>query len=158
VRHPVGADHQRVLAALDRWRTGPVAAGGAQPHRVFFEHFADTSYVVDNADGALLAFLIGFLSQSQPETAYIHLVSVDPSLRRLGVACALYARFREAVAQRGARRVQCITSPGNLGSVAFHTAIGFRIEPSDIVVDGVAVQPDYGGPGIDRILFTQHLD
>ena len=57
-----------------------------------------------------------------------------------------------------ARAVQAITSPSNVTSRAFHQAMGFELDPSETVVDGVPVQRDYDGPGIDRVTFTLRLE
>ena len=162
VRHPAPADHARVLACQERWWGGLGGAAGAQQRafllpRLFFQHFADTSYLVEDGDGTLRAFLIGFVSQSRPGEAYVHFAGVDPELRRRGVAQALYARFFREVAARGARAVHCVTSPANTTSQAFHTGIGFTIDASDRVLDGVPVQRDYDGPGVDRVTFTRVL-
>src|SRR6201999_2157021 len=97
--------------------------------RLFFQHFADTSMLLEDADGALRAFLVGFVSQSQPGVAYVHFAGVDPALRRLGVARRLLERFFAEVAPRGATAVRCVTSPANRASQAFHTRIGFEIDP-----------------------------
>jgi ribosomal protein S18 acetylase RimI-like enzyme len=163
VRHPTAADHAGVLVAQERWWGGLGGAAGAQQRafllpRLFFQHFADTSYLAEDDAGTLRAFLIGFVSQSRPEEAYVHFAGVDPALRRRGVAQALYTRFFREVAGRGARVVRCITSPANTTSQAFHTSIGFTIDASDRVLDGVPVQPDYDGPGVDRVTFTRMLD
>ncbi len=53
--------------------------------RLFFVHFEGTSYVVDDGDGQLAAFLIGFLSQTDPAEAYIHFVGVSPEHRGGGL-------------------------------------------------------------------------
>ena len=81
-----------------------------------------------------------------------------PDLRRNRVAASLYRRFIEEARAAGARRVQSCTSPANTTSQAFHTGMGFEIDPSETVRDGVAVQPDYDGPGIDRVSFTLSLE
>jgi len=151
-----------VLAVLDDWWAGFQGDDGARQRvlmlpRLFFQHFTDTSYLVERDDGRLMGFLIGFVSQSQPDVAYIHCVGIDPTLRRAGVASALYGRFFADVTARGARSVGCITSPGNSVSLAFHTRLGFGIEPSRAIVDGVAVQRDYDGPGLDRVAFVRSL-
>jgi len=105
-----------------------------------------------------MAFLVGFLSQSQSGVAYIHFVGVDPSVRRQGVGKALYRRFFAEAFRRGARRVKCITSPGNTTSLGFHLGLGFELEPGDTTIDsGVWVHRDYDGPGLDRIVFTRQL-
>ena len=161
-RRPTGADHARVLLAQETWWGGLGGEAGAQQRafllpRLFFQHFADTSTLLEGADGDLRAFLIGFVSQSQPAVAYIHFVGVDPGLRRQGVARWLYERFFAEVAARGARRVRCVTSPSNRTSQAFHTGIGFEIDPGE-TIEGVEVQRDYDGPGVDRVTFTRRLD
>ncbi|EIV92078.1 GNAT family N-acetyltransferase [Frankia sp. QA3] len=162
VRHPNSDDQQRVLAVMDAWWMGSPGDAGSLRRllllpRLFFQHFTASSYLVEHEDGRLAAFLIGFLSQSHPEVAYIHVVGVDPSLRRRGVGAGLYHRFFQLAATRGCSRVQCITSPGNAASTAFHTGIGFQIEPGDLVINGVAVQRDHEGPGLHRVAFTRTL-
>jgi ribosomal protein S18 acetylase RimI-like enzyme len=162
VRHPLGADHARVLLAQEDWWGGLGGAAGTLQRafllpRLFFQHFADSSYLVEDASGELAAFLIGFVSQSQPELAYVHFAGVAPAWRRSGVASALYERFFADVAGRGARAVKCITSPGNTASQAFHTGIGFEIDDSETLRDGVPVQVDYDGPGVDRVTFTRRI-
>ena len=161
-RHPTAEDHGRVLAVLDQWWGDLGGAAGSRQRalllpRLFFQHFTDSSYLVERSDGELVAFLVGFLSQAQPEVAYVHFVGVDPALHRAGVARGLYIRFFEQMAARGARHVRCITSPGNSASLAFHARLGFAIDPSQTLVGGVAVQRDYDGPGLDRIAFTRSL-
>ena len=42
-------------------------------------------------------------------------------------------------------------------SIAFHQAVGFQIEPGPTRQDGISVQPDYDGPGLDRVSFVRHL-
>ena len=162
-RHPVPDDHGRVVAVLDSWWGGLGGPGGARQRalllsRLFFEHFSDSSWVVEDADGDLRAFLVGFLSSARPEDGYVHFVGVDPALHRQGVAGALYHRFAEHVAQRGARRLSCLTSPANTTSVRFHRGLGFDLVPGDDVVDGVPVHRDHDGPGLHRVLFTLPLD
>jgi lysophospholipase L1-like esterase/predicted GNAT superfamily acetyltransferase len=162
LRHPDAEDHRRVLAVLDLWWGGLGGDAGSMQRslllpRLFFQHFTDSSYLVERDNGQLVAFLVGFVSQSDPEVAYIHFVGVDPSLRRSGLARWLYRRFFELAAARGCSRVRCITSPGNVTSRAFHTALGFQVDPGDSVIDGVAAQRDYDGPGLDRVAFTRTL-
>ena len=161
-RHPGPDDHGRVLAVLDTWWGGLGGPDGARQRalllpRLFFEHFADTSRVVEDAAGVLRGFLVGFRSSAQPDVGYVHVVGVDPALRRQGVAGVLYRRFAEDVAPRGARRLACLTSPGNTTSLRFHRGLGFSVVPGDDVVDGVPVHRDHDGPGLHRVLFTLPL-
>jgi predicted GNAT superfamily acetyltransferase len=163
VRHPTVADHPRLQAALDAWwgdlggEAGRLERSLLLP-RLYLQHFTDTSFILERPDGSIGAFLVGFRSQSRPDVAYIHFVGVAPDLRRRHVAASLYERFIEQARRAGARRVQSCTSPSNATSRAFHTGMGFAIDESETVVDGVPVQRDYDGPGVDRVTFTLRLD
>jgi ribosomal protein S18 acetylase RimI-like enzyme len=124
--------------------------------RLFFTHFRNTSFVVEE-EGQIVAFLVGFLSQTHPGEAYIHFVGVHPDYRQKGLGRHLYDRFFETVKQSGVHTVRCITSPVNKGSIAYHTKMGFLMEPGDVVEEGVPVHKDYDGPGRDRVLFVKKL-
>ncbi|WP_198961505.1 GNAT family N-acetyltransferase [Pseudonocardia sp. MH-G8] len=125
--------------------------------RLFLQHFARTSSVVEDASG-IRAFLVGFHSADVADEAYIHFVGVDPRLRGTGTARDLYGRFFAQAAEAGRRTVRAITSPANTGSIAFHRALGFEFVPGDREVDGVPVHGDYDGPGQDRVCFRRLLD
>ena len=117
--------------------------------RLFFVHFRPTSFVVEQ-DGRLVAFLVGFVSQTDPAQAYVHFVGVDPLVRGLGAGRQLYDRFVAAAREHGCTVVRAVTSPVNTGSIAFHTALGFEVED--------AGGADYDGPGEDRVRFVLRLD
>jgi ribosomal protein S18 acetylase RimI-like enzyme len=116
--------------------------------KLFFIHFEGTSFVAEDADGDLLGFVCGFLSQTSGEEAYIHFVGVTPEDRGEGLGRALYERFFEEARQNGRTVVRCVTSPLNRESLAFHEAMGFEVE---------RVVPDYDGPGEDRALLVKQL-
>ena len=151
-RTPTEADYPDVLEALDAWWGDVGGANGGTERarllpRLFFQHFTDTSIVVLNR-GDIVAFLIGFLSQSRTDQAYIHFVGVAPSHRRRGIANDLYRHFFDTARRHGRRSVHAITSVGNAASQDFHRRIGFAV--SDPVVN-------YDGRGGDRVTFTLDL-
>lgn len=146
IRHAEPADYGRVIGRLNAWWGGRDMA--PMLPRLFFVHFEGTSYVVDDDEGQLAAFLIGFLSQTDPEEAYIHFVGVSPEHRGEGLGRKLYDRFLAEAKEHGRTRVRCVTSPANTESVAFHEALGFDVE---------RVARDYDGPGEDRVLFVKQL-
>jgi ribosomal protein S18 acetylase RimI-like enzyme len=146
-------DHLRVLAVLEKWWGGLKGEAGAKERalllpRLYFQHFTTTSYLVEGDGGQMAAFLVGFLSQTDAETAYVHFVGVDPALHGQGIGRALYRAFFALARSHGRRYVHCITSPGNTASQAFHARLGFTTS---------AVKPDYDGPGLDRVAFTIDL-
>ena len=116
--------------------------------KLFFLHFEGTSFVAEDEEGDLAGFLCGFLSQTNPEEAYIHFVGVSPEYRGEGVGRTLYERFFEEVRHQGRTVVRCVTSPINQESVAFHEALGFEVD---------RVAEDYDGPGEDRVLLAKRL-
>ncbi len=161
-RRPTEADHARIQASLGDWwghmggEHGDLQRALLLP-RLFLQHMTDTSTLVEDADGRLVAFLVGFLSPARPDAAYIHFVGVDPAARGSGLGRRLYEAFFAYATARDAREVRCITGPGNAGSIAFHTRMGFTLEPGDREEDGVPVHSDYDGPGLDRVSFLRSL-
>ena len=145
LRAPTESDHARMMEVMVKWWGGRDIRGLLP--RLFFQHFNDTSFIIEK-HGALIAFLVGFISQSDPRLGYIHFVGVHPEHRRAGLGRALYERFFELARARGAREVHALTAPVNAGSIAFHTRLGF--------VASAALQ-DYDGPGDDRVAFNKRI-
>ena len=123
IRTAVPGDHGPIVAVIDEWWGRPLHTL-VQP--LFLEHFADTSLVAEDEHGPA-GFLIGFLSQTRPDEAYIHFVGVRPDLRGTGLGRELYEEFFGRVRDRGRTVVTCITGPVNTGSIAFHAAMGFAV-------------------------------
>jgi ribosomal protein S18 acetylase RimI-like enzyme len=137
-------DYDAIAAVLNDWWGRSVL--GALP-RLFLDHFHRTSLVIDGPAGPL-AFLVGILSPSKPEHAYIHFVGVSPDARKRGLARRLYEEFFDLARADGRRVVSAVTAPVNSGSIAFHRSMGFT------VTGPVA---GYDGPGRDFVTFTRHL-
>ncbi len=146
IRHAQPSDYGRVIGRVNAWWGGREMA--PMLPKLFFLHFEGTSFVAEREDGQLAGFLVGFVSQSDPEEAYIHFVGVDPEERGSGLGRQLYERFFDAVREHGCSVVRCVTSPLNEDSVAFHRALGFEAD---------RVAADYDGPGEDRVLLMKHL-
>ncbi|GIU95542.1 MAG: hypothetical protein KatS3mg012_1999 [Gaiellaceae bacterium] len=147
IRHARPSDYGRVIGRVNVWWGGREMAPVLP--QLFFLHFEGTSFVAEGEDGDLAGFLVGFLSQTNPDEAYIHFVGVSPERRGQGIGSALYERFFEEVRSQGRSVVRCVTSPTNEDSLAFHEALGFEVERT---------VPDYDGPGEDRVLLVKRLD
>jgi ribosomal protein S18 acetylase RimI-like enzyme len=148
-----GSDHLPLTELADRWCEGPVRS--LLP-RLFFDHFQPSSFAAER-DGAVVGFLVGFRSQTDPAVAYVHFVAVAPEARRSGVGRQLYQRFFEAASAMSCRAVESITSPVNRASIAFHRRMEFAVVPGDGVYDGLPVWLDHAGPGQHRLLFRRRL-
>lgn len=157
-RRPSEADHPTIVRLIDAWWDGR-RLHDLLP-RLWLQHFSGTSWVAQDDSGRIRGFLVGFVSPDRPDTAYVHMVAADPNLRRRGVGRALYRRFIDDVAGRGARRVMAITWPGNRTSVAFHRALGFAVEDGagTLRLYGTPAFPDYDFPGEDRAVMMLQID
>jgi GNAT superfamily N-acetyltransferase len=154
LRHVRPSDCDRVLAVIDEWWGGP-AMSSHLPH-VFFSHLAPTSFVLEEDDGELVGFLLGFFSQARPDEACVHMVGVHPAFRRLGFGRRLCERFFLTAQMHGRRWVRSVsTSSGP--SIAFHHALGFVPLRGDAVIDGLPVRRDHAGPGGQRVVFRRGI-
>ncbi|MGW4051893.1 N-acetyltransferase family protein [Streptomyces sp. NPDC004779] len=161
LRHPVADDHPQVLRVLDRWwgefegSAGSVQRALLLP-RLYFQHFTSSSFVAEE-NGEMVGFLIGFHSQSSADESYIHFVGVAPECQGRGLGRHLYGKFFELSRDRGSSVVRAVTSAANSGSYRFHTRMGFTAEPGPKELDGRPLQPDYDGPGLDRVAFVRAI-
>ena len=144
LRTAMPADYDSIAAVVDDWWGRQVSH--ILP-RLFLDHFHATSTIAEAGDD-LAGFLIGFLSPSLPDEAYIHFVGVHPGHRRGGLARVLYERFFALAAADGRTVVRAVTSPVNARSIAFHTALGFAVSDPT---------PGYDGPGDVKVRFDRPL-
>jgi GNAT superfamily N-acetyltransferase len=124
IRNVTPADYGAIATVVDDWWGGREIA--PLLHRLFFEHFSTTSFVVED-DRGVVAFLCGFLSQSHPAEAYVHLVGVRPDVRHGGLGRRLYEHFADVARREGRTLVRAVTAPANAGSIAFHRRLGFDV-------------------------------
>lgn len=148
------ADYASVASHVDAWSRGRFLGVGLS--RSFFEHFADTSLLLTEAERTV-GVLVGFRSQTDPAVAHIHFVAVEPGSRRSGLGRLLYQGFCERVVALGCREVQATAAPVNSGLIAFHRQLDFEVVDGGDFRCGIAVFPDYAGPGQHRVLFRKTL-
>jgi ribosomal protein S18 acetylase RimI-like enzyme len=154
IRHAEPTDYDRIITNIDAWWGGRRMAGMLP--RLFFTHFGPWSFVAIH-DEAVVGFLAGFRSQTDPNQVYCHFIGVDPGWRGRGVGEALYQRLFADAASDGCREVLAVTAPTNRGSIAFHTRMGFVPLPGPGREGEVPFTPAYDGPGEDRVRFRRSL-
>ena len=156
-RRPTEADYPTIIELVDEWWGGRRMR--ALLPRLWFQHFTGTSWILETAAGKPAGFVVAFVSPDDPTTGYVHMIAADPNHRRGGIGRALYQLVFDDLARRGVRRVKAITWPGNRTSVAFHRAIGFRVDegPGTQRLYGTPAYADYDGWGEDRVVFTREL-
>jgi predicted GNAT superfamily acetyltransferase len=144
VRAAAPADYDRIIAVVDDWWGRSVQH--ALP-RLFLDHFHATSFVAE-AGADLAGFLVGFLSPSLPDAAYIHFVGINPVFRGNGLARLLYEQFFQLATAGGRSVVRAVTAPVNSASIAFHAALGFSV---------TGPVPGYDGPSDSKMVFERRL-
>ncbi|MGB7981235.1 MAG: GNAT family N-acetyltransferase [Candidatus Nanopelagicales bacterium] len=154
-RPVVEADQEEVLTALSSWSDGP-DLHELLP-RFLFGHFSDTSLIVEDADGDVAGFIISFVSQSRPETGYLHLVWVSPERRLGGLAREMYTRVFALLRGRGCTRVEAVTSPSNAASLVFHEHLGFTPVPGGQPAPTAGQAGTGSDPSQDRVTLERPL-
>lgn len=154
IRNVCSSDYAPIIHVLDTWWDGRQMS--AMLPKLFFVHFCETSFIAE-INNEIIGFLIGFLSQTHAEEAYIHFAGIHPDFRNRGVGSTLYKKFFQTVQNLDRIRVRCVTSPVNKGSIAYHLHMGFEPEPSRTQEDGVPYHLDYDGIGEHRVLFVKQL-
>lgn len=137
-------DFDAARAVADAWFGHPV---GLTLHRLFFDQLGPHGVWIARGDGAPAGFLLGLVSESEPDLAYVHLHAVDPALRGIGVGADLYRAFGARASGRGCTRIRALAAPHRDGSMAFHRALGFA----------GPLREGYLGPGEDRVVFERSL-
>jgi GNAT superfamily N-acetyltransferase len=154
IRNLLPADFEQISAVIDDWWGGrPMRA---MIPRLFFEHFNPTSFAIGEP-GQVIGFLIGFISQSQRDVAYIHFVGVHPGRRGEGLGRKLYEALFRVATEQGCSSIECITSPLNTGSIEFHLSMGFTLLTGSGQLHGVPVFLDHAAPGEHRVRFRKSL-
>ena len=122
----------------------------------YIAHFRDSCFVAEEAN-RLMGFLLGFLSQTFKNEAYIRIVMVNPDHRGQGVGRALYDAFTAYAVRMGRNTIGCATSPANQASISFHKSLGFVIQAQQDELEGLPICKDYDGGGSVRVVFKKFL-
>lgn len=138
------ADYERARTVVDGWFGHPV---GLVMHRLFFDQLGPSGVWLEDVTGAPAGFLLGLVSEAEPDLAYVHMHVVDPRRRGTGAGDLLYREFCARAHARGCRRVRALAAPARTASRRFHERLGFT---------GTAA-PGYMGEGGDRIVYERAL-
>jgi len=156
-RRPSEGDYPTIGSVIDEWW------GGRKLHlllpRLWLQHFTGTSWLAEAEDGALVGFLIGFLSPDRPDEAYCHMIATNPNLRHRGIGRGLYERFFADARAARRSRVMAVTWPGNRRSIAFHRSMGFEVQegPGTQHLYGTPAYPGYDLEDEDRAVLIRML-
>lgn len=131
-------------------------------YHIFTKFFQNTVFVaekLENGNKKAVGFLIGFISQSNSDESYIHLLCVDPKFRGRKIASNLIKKFCDTVSQNGCTKVFLITKPINQRAIIFYQKSGFRMCNGGKIINirGMDVFKDYDGFGEHMVVFQKDL-
>jgi ribosomal protein S18 acetylase RimI-like enzyme len=124
-------------------------------HHPFLIHEFGNSAFVIRTNGQVVAYLFGFVSQTEP-VGYVHTVAVRTSARRQHLANQLFRHFTQFARAHGCRHIKAITTPTNFDSIAFHKSLGMQLL-GELNSDGIPVVSDYAGRGAPRVVFWKSI-
>ena len=154
IRKGEPTDHDSIVSVMKNWWDGRDLT--AMLPKLFLNHFHDTVLIVEK-ENVLIGFLIGLLSQSYKDEAYIHFVGIHPKFRKKGLAKLLYEHFFDICRKHNRTAVSACTSPENKGSVEFHKKMGFQFESGNGEIDGIPVTLDYNREGDHKVLLKRRV-
>lgn len=145
LRRPRETDYPPIVASLDDWWDGKVLHGLLP--RLWFRHFAGTSWIAEMDDGRaeprLVGFLVGFRSPAIPTLGVIQAVGVHPNHRRTGIGRTLVEAFMTEARAAGIEAVETLIWPGNRRALPFLAALGFEPDPD------AGARPIHGVPAME---------
>ncbi|MBU4318826.1 MAG: GNAT family N-acetyltransferase [Proteobacteria bacterium] len=126
IRNVKESDYDRVMEVMVDWWGGRDLRSRVYPG--LFLHFSQTGFMVEDDHGKLIAFLLGYLSQTFANEAYINWIGVHTGHRDEGIARMLYEHFIEVARAHKRNRVTCGTALENQASFRWHQHMGFSVE------------------------------
>ena len=157
LRRPGESDHPAVVAVLDEWWGGRRVRHRLP--RLWFRHFAATSWLAERPDGALVGIVVGLVSPEHAAEAQLYLLGVDPNHRRRGIGRTLEAAFADDVRGRGTRTIRTELPTGDPVALRAMLALGYEVDagPGTSPIHGTPAYADHDGPGEDRIVLLRRL-
>jgi GNAT superfamily N-acetyltransferase len=152
------SDFPHISKNLDSWWGGRNMA--PMLPKLWFKDFSDTSFVIRGENLTPIAFLVGYISQTDKTKAYVHFIGVDPEYRSEGLGKSLYEAFETKVLDLGANHIEAVTSPANTASLRFHQAIGFMAKDTSgslVLPTEASGHKDFDGIGEDRVLLSKTI-
>ncbi|MEL7671526.1 GNAT family N-acetyltransferase [Methanobacterium sp.] len=138
---------------------GPMETERNSIYHIFTKFFRSTSFVAELPSGELGGFILGFISQENPEDVYIHLLCVDPKMRGKHIGKKLVEKFAEEAALKECKKIYLITKPVNWNSISFYKKLGFLEDKSRETINilGVNAVKNYNGMGQHMVVFYKSI-
>ncbi len=140
----------------------PMSTERTSIYHIFTKFFQKTSFILKlDGDEEISGFLLGLLSQKNPQEAYIHLLCLKDEIRGRGFGKKIIDKYIEVVKSKGCKKITLITKPVNKKAITFYTKLGFNLiykkNMETIKIDGITAVKDYNGTGEHMVIFQNTL-
>jgi GNAT superfamily N-acetyltransferase len=155
IREATEADHARLSRLIREWWD----ERPPRLERLWFRHFAGTTFVAVDPAGRPVGLAIAFRSAVHHERGVLNLVAVAPKHRRRGLGRSLVGASSDALRREGAGTMEAAVWPGNRTGVRFLEALGFTPVEESLATRlyGVPAFADYDGTDEDRAILEMTL-
>jgi diaminobutyrate acetyltransferase len=134
------------------------------PHfyKIMLRYFGDTIILAEE-EGELTGFLLGFVSQTNPEEYFIWQLGVDPRYRGRKIAGKIMEETIKAAGEKGCRLVSATVEIVNIPSQRLFESSGFQIVTSSedgelINENGKLAIKNYYASGTDQIFYAREIN
>jgi len=133
------------------------------PHfyKIMLRYFGNTIILAEE-DGELAGFLLGFISQNNPEEYFIWQLGVDPRYRGRKIASKIMKETVETAREKGCKLVTATVETVNIPSQQLFESSGFRIvteqERGELIEEnGKPAIKNYYASGTDQIFYAREI-
>lgn len=132
-----------------------VAARSKSDYWSYARFFGATCFCAQ-LDGELVAVLIAYVDQTNPQDIYVQDVLVSSLHQGKGIATALFTQLETAAKAHHCSRIWLTSEPGN-NAIQAWGKLGFMNPPADYLNQGLHMTKDLKGEGKDRAVFEKFL-
>ncbi len=129
-------------------------------YKIILRYFGDTCFIAEKG-GEIVGFLLGFVSQNNPDNLFIWQIGVNPNMRKKGIAQKMLAEEEKEVKKRGCKRIEVTIAPENTVSKKLFEKLGYKNvsyrEGETIEVKGSTTVKDYYKPDRHFILYEKEV-
>lgn len=111
---------------------------------VLSQFFNNTCFIAKN-DDTIIGILLGFLSQTDNKTGFIHSIGISKKHRRKGIASNLINEFEKAIKKLDGNVISLTTELDNANAIQFYETHGFSDRKEILKA------------GYKRILFSKNI-
>lgn len=138
----------------------PLEPYPAHLYKIMLRYCGNTAFLA-LAEGRIVGFQMGFLSQRRSGTYFLWQIGVSPSMQKQGIASRILRQAERCLRNSGVKRIEVTIDPENVPSQKLFERAGYtnvsRQEGKTATVEGNIAVKDYYAPGRHFMLYEKML-